>query len=83
MGIDEYVDLDLEEFDRRSLDRLRSLIERSRPSIERELGAEFSVQERKGRLELRVGERTVYTASTTAAGRLLLTDVSGRFTGRL
>jgi len=30
-----------------------------------------------------VGDRPIYTASTTSSGRLLLTDVSGRYSGRL
>ena len=83
MGIEEYVDLDLDDFQRRSHERLMGLVDRHRPSIERELGAAFTVVERDGRIELVVGERPVYVASTTASGRLLLTDVSGRFDGRL
>jgi len=83
VGIEEYVDLDLDDFQRRSHERLMGLVDRHRPSIERELGAAFTVVERDGRIELVVGERPVYVASTTASGRLLLTDVSGRFDGRL
>lgn len=83
MGVEEYVDLDLDDFQRRSNERLMGLVDRHRPSIERELGAAFSVVERESRIELVVGERPVYVASTTASGRLLLTDVSGRFDGRL
>jgi len=83
MGIEEYVDLDIEEFQRRSTDRLLGLIDRHRAAIEADLGAPFEVMVRGVRVELRVGERPVYTATTTASGRLLLTDISGRFEGRL
>lgn len=83
MGVEEYVDLDLDEFQRRSNERLLGLVDRHRPSIERELGAAFAVAERDNRIELVVGDRPVYVATTTASGRLLLTDVSGRFHPRL
>jgi len=83
MGIEEYVDLDIEEFQRRSRDRLLGLIEQSRAAIEADLGGSFTVAARGIRVELLVGDRPVYVASTTAGGRLLLTDVSGRFDGRL
>jgi hypothetical protein len=81
--VDEYVDLDLDEFQRRSTERLLILVERSRPSIERELGQPFTVAETDGRVELTVAGRPVYVATTTAAGRLLITDVSGRYGERL
>jgi len=83
MGIEEYVDLDIEEFQRRSRDRLLGLIEQSRAAIEADLGSSFSVVAKGIRVELLVGDRPVYVASTTSGGRLLLTDVSGRFDGRL
>ncbi len=83
MGIEEYVDLDIEEFQRRSRDRLLGLIEQSRAAIEADLGSAFGVAAKGMRVELLVGDRPVYVATTTAAGRLLLTDVSGRFDGRL
>jgi hypothetical protein len=83
VGLEEYVDLDLDEFHRRSTERLLHLVERSRPNIERELGAPFSVSDTNGRVELLVRGEPVYVASTTAAGRLLVTDVSGRYGGRL
>lgn len=83
MGIEEYVDLDIEEFQRRSNERLLGLVERNRDTIEADIGGAFSVVEHAGRLEIRRGDRPVYVATTTAAGRLLLTDVSGRFNGRL
>jgi hypothetical protein len=81
--VEEYVDLDLDEFQRRSTERLLTLIERFRPGIERELGASFGVTEANGRIELTVAGEPVYIATTTAAGRLLITDVSGRYGGRL
>lgn len=83
MGIEEYVDLDLDDFQRRTNERLLGLVERHRPAIESELGAPFDVREADGRIELSVDGHAVYVASTTASGRLLLTDVSGRFEGRL
>ena len=83
MGIEEYVDLDIEEFQRRSNDRLLGLVDRSRAVIEADLGGPFEVVVRGARVELHHGGRPVFVASTTAAGRLLLTDVSGRFEGRL
>jgi hypothetical protein len=83
VGVEEYVDLDLDEFQRRSNERLLGLVDRHRASIERELGASFTVVDHDNRIELVVAGRAVYVASTTAAGRLLLTDVSGRFDGRL
>jgi hypothetical protein len=83
VGIEEYVDLDLDEFQRRSNERLLTLVERSRPTIERDLGQPFAVHDVNGRIELAVEGEAVYVASTTAAGRLLLTDVSGRYNGRL
>ncbi|MPY94520.1 MAG: hypothetical protein GEV08_16115 [Acidimicrobiia bacterium] len=83
MGVEEYVDLDLDDFQRRSNERLLGLVDRHRASIERELGVPFTIIDRDHRIELVVGERPVYVASTTASGRLLLTDVSGRFDGRL
>ena len=84
MGVEEYVDLDLEDFQRRSNERLLGLVERHRSSIERELGRPFEVvTDPEGHVELTVADRPVYVASTTASGRLLLTDVSGRFDGRL
>lgn len=83
MGIEEYVDLDIEEFQRRSNERLLGLVERNRATIEADLGGPFTVVARGSRVELHRDDRPVYVASTTAAGRLLLTDVSGRFEGRL
>ncbi len=83
MGIEEYVDLDIEEFQRRSTDRLLGLIEQSRAAIEVDLGGAFTIMTNGIRVELAVGGRPVYVATTTAAGRLLLTDVSGRFKERL
>jgi len=83
VGVEEFVDLDLDEFQRRSNERLLGLIDRHRPGIERELGEPFSVVDDGQRIELLVRDRPVYIASTTASGRLLLTDVSGRFDGRL
>ena len=83
MGMEEFVDLDIDEFQRRSNERLLNLVERNRASIEADLDGRFEVVERTGRLELHVGGEAVYVATTTAAGRLLLTDVSGRFNGRL
>ena len=83
MGVDEYVDLDLDEFQRRSTERLLTLVERSRRSIERDLGEPFAVTETDGRVELTVAGLPVYVASTTASGRLLITDVSGRYGDRL
>jgi hypothetical protein len=83
MGIEEYVDLDIEEFQRRSNERMRGLVERNRSTIEADLGGPFTVLTRGARVELHRDGRPVYVASTTAAGRLLLTDVSGRFEGRL
>ncbi len=84
MGVEEYVDLDLDDFQRRSDERLLALIERHRPVIERELGDVFAVvHDGSGQFELSIAGRPVYVATTTASGRLLLTDVSGRFDGRL
>jgi len=83
VGIEEYVDLDLDEFQRRSNERLLALVERCRSSIERDLGAAFAVSDRSGHIELTVAGEPVYVVSTTASGRLLLTDVSGRYNGRL
>jgi hypothetical protein len=83
VGIEEYVDLDLDEFQRRANERLLGLVERSRATIERDLGAAFVVADRSGHIELSVRGKPVYVASTTASGRLLLTDVSGRYNGRL
>ena len=83
MGIEEYVDLDLDEFQRRSNERLVTMVERARPTIEADLGRPFAVADAGGRIELTVEGCPVYVASSTAAGRLLLTDVSGRYQGRL
>ncbi len=83
MGMEEFVDLDIEEFQRRANDRLLGLIERHRAAIEAELGQPFDIVAGAGRIELHRGGRAMFVASTTAAGRLLLTDVSGRFDGRL
>ena len=83
MGIDEYVDLDIEEFQRRSTARLLLLVEKHRAAIEADLGGPFEVHRRGNRVELDHGGRPAYVASTTSTGRLLLTDVSGRFGGRL
>ncbi len=83
MGIDEFVDLDLDEFQRRANDRLLGLVDRHRAAIEADLGAAFDAQERNGRIELLVDGQPFYLATTTAAGRLLLTDISGRYSGWL
>ena len=84
MGLEEYVDLDLEEFQRRTNDRLLALIEKARPALVREFGSNYTVEESlSGRVRILVGQTPVYIASTVASGRLLLTDVSGRFEGRL
>jgi hypothetical protein len=83
VGIEEFVDLDIDEFQRRANERLLNLVERHRASIEADLGLRFEVVEHSGRLELQAEGRAMYVATTTAAGRLLLTDVSGRFHGRL
>jgi hypothetical protein len=83
VGIEEFVDLDLDEFQRRSNERLLGLVERHRGTIEDDLGHPFTVAEQSGRVELSVDGRPMYVASTTASGRLLLTDVSGRYEGRL
>ncbi|MEZ5234125.1 MAG: hypothetical protein R2749_15660 [Acidimicrobiales bacterium] len=56
MGIDEFVDLDIEEFQRRANERLLNLIERNRPTIEADLGATFDAVEQQGRIELRVAD---------------------------
>ncbi|MFN0028634.1 MAG: hypothetical protein ACKV2O_15855 [Acidimicrobiales bacterium] len=81
--MEEFVDLDIEEFQRRANDRLLGLIERHRAVIEADLGHPFEIVAVSGRIELHRGALPVFVASTTAAGRLLLTDVSGRFGGRL
>ena len=83
MGVEEYVDLDLDEFQRRSNERLLTLVERARSSIEADLGRPFAVVDEGGRIQLTVDGVPVYLATSTAAGRLLLTDVSGRYHGRL
>jgi hypothetical protein len=83
VGIEEYVDLDLDEFQRRTNERLLALVERSRATIERDLGSSFAVAEHAGRIELTVRGEPVYVASATSSGRLLLTDVSGRYSSRL
>lgn len=83
MGMEEFVDLDIEEFQRRANDRLLGLIEHHRATIEADLGHPFDIVPNAGRIELHGGGRALFVASTTAAGRLLLTDVSGRFEGRL
>lgn len=77
------MDLDLEEFQRRSNDRLLGLVERHRAAIEVDLGAPFEALERNGRIEVLVDGAAVYHATTTASGRLLLNDVSGRYRGLL
>jgi hypothetical protein len=82
-GMEEFVDLDIEEFQRRANDRLLGLIERHRATIEAELGQPFDIVPIAGRIELHRDGQAMFVASTTAAGRLLLTDVSGRFDGRL
>ena len=81
--MEEFVDLDIEEFQRRANERLMNLIERHRNTIQVDLGGSFDTVEHSGRIEVRYQGRTVYLATTTAAGRLLLTDVSGRFDPRL
>lgn len=81
--MEEFVDLDIDEFQRRSNERLLGLVERNRAGIEDDLGGPFEIVEQAGRLELRRDGTPVYVATSTAAGRLLLTDVSGRFGGRL
>lgn len=83
MGIEEFVDLDIDEFQRRSTERLLLLVDRHRPAIERDLGRPFVVEERSGRVEISVDNVPIYVASTIASGRLLLTDVSGRYAARL
>ena len=83
MGIEEFIDLDIDEFQRRSMQRLLLLVDRHRPSIERELGQPINVEERSGRIEISVAGAPIYVASTTASGRLLLTDISGRYSNRL
>jgi CRISPR/Cas system-associated protein Csm6 len=83
VGIEEFVDLDLDEFQRRSHERLLNLVERHRAAIEADLGAPFEVAEAAGRLEISVDGEVRYVATSTAAGRLLVTDVSGRYDGRL
>lgn len=81
--MEEFVDLDIDEFQRRSNERLLGLVERNRETIEADLGRAFEVVEQAGHVELRCNGMAVFVATTTAAGRLLLTDVSGRFGGRL
>lgn len=83
MGFEEYVDLDVDEFQRRSTERLLALIERCRSDIERDLATSFVVRQVNGNVELTVDGQPVYVASAMANGRLVLTDVSGRFRGRL
>lgn len=84
MGLEEYVDLDLEEFQRRTNHRLLGLIEKARPALLREFGGEYHVEEtQSGQVRILVNERPIYVATTIASGRLLLTDVSSRFEGRL
>lgn len=83
MGIEEFVDLDLEEFQRRSNERLLGLVERHRAAIEADLDAPFEVVEAAGRIEIRVRGELRYVATSTAAGRLLVTDASGRYDGPL
>lgn len=83
MGLEEYVDLDLDEFHRRSNERLLGLLERARPVLTRDLGEGYEVQESAGRLYVFQQGQAMYHASATAAGRLLLTDISGRYAPRL
>lgn len=83
MGIEEFIDLDIDEFQRRSTERLLLLVDRHRLSIERELGKPITIEERGGRVEIGIAGAPVYVASTTASGRLLLTDISGRYSNRL
>jgi len=83
MGIEEFVDLDLDDFERRSRERVIDKIEQVRERIEAELGEPFEVVQSSGRLLLVVGEQTKFIASTSPRGRLIVTDVSGRFSGRL
>ncbi|MDY7106839.1 MAG: hypothetical protein S0880_37170 [Actinomycetota bacterium] len=82
-SIDEFVELERDEHERRAARRLRMLVERLRAPIEAELGAEFTVEDRRGALTLVVDGRAFYVASFARDGRLLLTDISGRFDGRL
>ena len=60
LGAAPHESSDLDEFQRRSTERLLILVERSRPSIERELGQPFTVAETDGRVELTVAGRPVY-----------------------
>ena len=84
MGVDEYVDLDLDEFQRRSTERLLTLVERSRRSIERRAREPFAVAESDGRVELTVGGRPgVRGHAPPRPAGLLITDVSGRYGDRL
>ena len=64
MGLEEYVDLDLEEFQRRTNHRLLGLIEKARPSLVRELGAGYRVEEtRTGEVRILVDDRPIYVAT--------------------
>jgi hypothetical protein len=83
VGIEEYVDLDLDEFQRRSTERLLLLVERHRNAIEGDLGRRFEVVESNGRVDLVVDGRPIFNATSTASGRLLVTDVSGRYSAWL
>jgi hypothetical protein len=82
-SIDEFVELERDEHERRAAHRLRLLVERCRSPIEAELGGPFTVEERQGALTLTVDGQAFYVASFARDGRLLLTDVSGRFARRL
>lgn len=82
-SIDEFVELERDEQERRAARRLRMAVERSRGAIEAELGAPFVVEDRRGALTIVSDGRAFYVASFARDGRLLLTDVSGRFAGRL
>ena len=68
MGIDEYVDLDIEEFQRRSTERLLLLVEKHRAAIEADLGGPFEVHRRGNRVELDHDGLPAYVASTTSTG---------------
>ena len=70
MGIEEYVDLDLDEFQRRSNERLLTMVERARPAIERDLGGTFAVADPLNRRLLVTGKGLAGYITTAQGERL-------------
>lgn len=75
-GAEDWVELDLDLFDRQRLSKLRTVLEQDRDQIVRSVGADYNVEiDEIGDAYLVVAGRRKYKAEVNRADRLMLTCI--------